>query len=124
MKFQYRDVRIIDLITHFFLALLGIVGVWILFGYIIDILSDTYFFIILGVSIVLTYLLLKYFLIGMVLMYKICAPQSVRDRCRFEPTCSTYMIMAINKYGVIVGVIKGIKRLLRCKPPNGGVDLP
>ena len=57
-------------------------------------------------------------------MYKVCAPQSVRDRCRFEPTCSTYMIMAINKYGVIVGVIKGIKRLLRCKPPYGGIDLP
>ena len=124
MRLQYRDVRIIDLITHFFLALLGIVGVWILFGYLISILNNKYFFIILVVSIVLTYILLKYFLIGLVLMYKVCAPQSVRDRCRFEPTCSTYMIMAINKYGVIVGVIKGIKRLLRCKPPYGGIDLP
>ena len=57
-------------------------------------------------------------------MYKAFAPMSIRNRCRFEPTCSTYMIMAIIKYGLFIGVIKGIKRLFRCKPPNGGVDLP
>lgn len=49
---------------------------------------------------------------------------SMRDSCRFIPTCSTYMIMAINKYGLIIGIIKGIKRLIRCKPPNGGIDYP
>jgi putative membrane protein insertion efficiency factor len=44
--------------------------------------------------------------------------------CRFTPTCSTYMIMAINKYGLLIGLFKGIRRLLRCKPPNGGEDYP
>jgi putative component of membrane protein insertase Oxa1/YidC/SpoIIIJ protein YidD len=34
------------------------------------------------------------------------------------------MIMAINKYGLFRGVYKGIRRLLRCKPPNGGEDYP
>ena len=57
-------------------------------------------------------------------MYKAFAPMEMRDRCRFVPTCSTYMIMAIKKYGIIRGVIKGIKRIRRCVPPNGGVDYP
>jgi putative membrane protein insertion efficiency factor len=68
--------------------------------------------------------MLKPFAIGWVLMYKAFAPKSIRKECRFVPTCSTYMIMAIKKYGLIIGVYKGIKRIMRCKPPNGGVDYP
>ncbi|MBQ6921800.1 MAG: membrane protein insertion efficiency factor YidD [Clostridia bacterium] len=72
----------------------------------------------------LLYITLRYHVIGCILMYKAYAPLEIRDKCRFEPTCSTYMIQAINKYGLIRGVIKGIKRIRRCKPPNGGIDLP
>ncbi len=36
--------------------------------------------------------------------------------CKFYPTCSEYMISAIKKYGVIIGVNKGIKRISRCTP--------
>ena len=44
-------------------------------------------------------------------------------RCRFHPSCSAYMIEAIDKRGVIVGVLKGLWRLLRCNPFNpGGYD--
>lgn len=39
-------------------------------------------------------------------------------RCRFYPTCSEYMILAIQKYGVIKGIIKGINRIQRCRPDN------
>jgi putative membrane protein insertion efficiency factor len=70
------------------------------------------------------YYLLKRFAVGLVLVYKAFAPMSLRDSCRYTPTCSTYMIMAINKYGLFFGVIKGIRRLLRCKPPYGGEDYP
>lgn len=38
--------------------------------------------------------------------------------CRFTPTCSEYMIEAINKYGVKKGIKLGIKRLCKCHP-NG-----
>lgn len=123
MKKQIRDVRVIDFFTHFILTSLTLISVWTAFF----ILTKTYknlILIILGVSVLITILISKYFLIGLVLLYKVVAPMKVRQRCRFEPTCSTYMIMAINKYGVIAGVIKGIKRLKRCKPPYGGVDLP
>lgn len=36
--------------------------------------------------------------------------------CRFTPTCSEYMIEAIDKYGVKKGLVLGIKRLKRCHP--------
>ena len=36
--------------------------------------------------------------------------------CRYNPTCSEYMIIAINKYGLIKGIYLGIKRILRCNP--------
>ncbi|MDD4127805.1 MAG: membrane protein insertion efficiency factor YidD, partial [Methanomicrobium sp.] len=39
-------------------------------------------------------------------------------KCRFYPTCSDYMIMAITKYGMIRGIIKGISRIKRCRPDN------
>ncbi|AGA27784.1 membrane protein insertion efficiency factor YidD [Singulisphaera acidiphila] len=45
--------------------------------------------------------------------------------CRFEPSCSRYMIGALRKYGLIVGVWKGIGRVLRCHPWHpGGYDPP
>lgn len=36
--------------------------------------------------------------------------------CRFTPTCSNYMIDAINEFGVFKGIKLGIKRILRCRP--------
>ncbi len=43
-------------------------------------------------------------------------PVSSHKKCRFYPTCSNYMIEAINSYGAIKGVNLGIKRILRCNP--------
>lgn len=44
-------------------------------------------------------------------------------KCKFYPTCSEYMKQAIEKYGVIKGTFKGIKRILRCNPfSKGGYD--
>ncbi len=44
--------------------------------------------------------------------------------CKYYPTCSEYMIQAIEKYGCIKGVLKGIKRIIKCNPfSKGGVDL-
>ncbi|WP_069651078.1 membrane protein insertion efficiency factor YidD [Caloranaerobacter ferrireducens] len=43
--------------------------------------------------------------------------------CRFYPTCSEYSIKAIEKYGLIKGGLKSIKRIIRCNPLNpGGYD--
>ena len=36
--------------------------------------------------------------------------------CRFEPTCSAYMIQALEKHGLFYGLFLGIKRILSCHP--------
>jgi hypothetical protein len=40
--------------------------------------------------------------------------------CRFEPTCSIYMMQAIEKHGFTRGVWLGIRRLSRCHVFNPG----
>jgi putative membrane protein insertion efficiency factor len=43
--------------------------------------------------------------------------------CRFYPTCSEYMMQAVEKHGVARGVWMGTKRLAKCHPFHaGGVD--
>ena len=43
-------------------------------------------------------------------------PLHSHSMCRFTPTCSQYMIDAIEKYGCIKGIGLGIKRILSCHP--------
>lgn len=45
-------------------------------------------------------------------------------RCRFEPTCSEYMALAVQKYGALRGLWMGMKRISRCRPPHGGIEYP
>ena len=43
--------------------------------------------------------------------------------CRFYPSCSDYSYQAIRKYGFSRGILKTIKRIIRCNPLNkGGYD--
>jgi hypothetical protein len=44
--------------------------------------------------------------------------------CRFTPTCSEYAYLAIEQYGFAAGWFRALKRLLRCRPPYGGIDYP
>ncbi|MBE0393420.1 hypothetical protein HNQ02_002056 [Flavobacterium sp. 7E] len=36
--------------------------------------------------------------------------------CRFEPTCSTYMIQALKEHGLFYGGFLGLKRIVSCNP--------
>jgi putative membrane protein insertion efficiency factor len=40
--------------------------------------------------------------------------------CRFTPTCSTYALTAIARYGLVKGSWLGMRRLLRCHPFHAG----
>ncbi len=43
--------------------------------------------------------------------------------CRFVPSCSTYAVEAIHKYGGLRGLMMSIGRLSRCHPfHRGGFD--
>ena len=43
--------------------------------------------------------------------------------CRFYPTCSTYAMQAIEKYGAAKGGWLALKRIIRCHPfKDGGYD--
>lgn len=69
-------------------------------------------------------LILKQAIIILIKIYQRYAPDSLRNKCRFEPSCSEYMILAIEKYGLIKGLRKGICRLKRCNINDGGFDFP
>lgn len=44
--------------------------------------------------------------------------------CRFTPTCSTYAIQAIERFGVLRGGFLAFRRIIRCNPLNPGGDDP
>lgn len=62
--------------------------------------------------------------IYMIKIYQRYAPERIRNKCRFEPSCSEYMILVIEKYGLFKGLKMGINRLKRCNIDNGGYDYP
>jgi len=64
-------------------------------------------------------------IIFFVRLYQQIVPWKIRAVCRFEPSCSNYMILAVQKYGSKKGFLMGLQRIARCKP-NGaqGIDYP
>lgn len=58
---------------------------------------------------------MKKILIFFIKLYQV-TPLHSHSLCRFNPTCSQYMIDAINKYGSFKGVKLGLKRLKKCRP--------
>ncbi len=86
-------------------------------------LCDLFWFFV-GWSVVYFALIAKRTLIWLVHLYQNKASDATRLKCVFEPSCSEYMILAVNKYGLLRGFVKGVRRLLRCRPPNGGKDYP
>ncbi len=64
-------------------------------------------------------------LIVPVILYKLLLSPFLGQHCRFQPTCSTYFIQAVRKYGPIGGTWRGVCRIGRCHPWNpGGYDPP
>lgn len=56
-------------------------------------------------------------------VYKRWISPLLPSACRFEPTCSEYMMQAVARHGVLRGVAMGLGRLARCHPfTHGGFD--
>ena len=66
---------------------------------------------------------ISFLLIGLIKFYKKAISPYKRSRCRYIPTCSSYAIEAIQKYGPVKGMYLGAKRIARCNPLHeGGYD--
>ena len=43
--------------------------------------------------------------------------------CRFTPSCADYTYEAVDRYGTLIGLSKGLLRIIRCNPLfKGGYD--
>lgn len=63
--------------------------------------------------------MLSRFLIFLVLVYRVTLGRFLGGHCRFDPSCSQYMIDAIRKHGPVRGTAKGLHRIGRCHPWGG-----
>ncbi|WP_233497073.1 membrane protein insertion efficiency factor YidD [Lujinxingia litoralis] len=60
---------------------------------------------------------------GFVRLYQRALSPLLPPMCRYSPTCSSYMMEALRRYGFFKGGFLGLKRLLRCHPLSpGGYD--
>ena len=51
--------------------------------------------------------------------YQLTISPLLGSNCRYQPTCSHYMIEAIEEWGIFKGLWLGIKRISRCHPWGG-----
>ncbi len=46
-------------------------------------------------------------------------------RCKYHPSCSAYAVQAVERYGILRGLVLATWRVLRCNPfSHGGYDPP
>ncbi len=61
--------------------------------------------------------------VGLIKGYQLAVSPLFGSTCRFYPTCSEYAVQAIDKYGLVRGGLKAVRRILRCHPFSpGGYD--
>ena len=59
----------------------------------------------------------------LIYLYKICISPFFPKSCRYTPTCSSYGVTAVKRFGIFEGIFLTLKRLLRCHPKaHGGYD--
>ncbi|MCP3928161.1 MAG: membrane protein insertion efficiency factor YidD [Bacteroidetes bacterium] len=70
--------------------------------------------------------LLKKLFILPIRFYQLAISPLLGSTCRFTPTCSHYMVEAIQEWGVLKGLWLGTKRIFKCHPwgPHGYDPVP
>ena len=68
--------------------------------------------------------IITYLLIYMIKFYQLFISPLFPSSCKFNPTCSSYFIESLNRYGPIKGSYKSLIRILKCNPwfRSGGND--
>ena len=64
--------------------------------------------------------------VALVQTYQLLLSPFVGGACRFEPSCSTYAIQAIEQHGLISGGRLAVRRVMKCHPfgPHGLDPVP
>jgi putative membrane protein insertion efficiency factor len=52
-------------------------------------------------------------------LYQLTLSPMLGANCRFTPSCSQYMVDAIEEWGPIKGIWMGLRRISRCHPWGG-----
>ncbi len=66
---------------------------------------------------------MKKIIISVLRLYKIFISPLLGHNCRFTPTCSSYAILALEKYRIGKALAMVARRLLKCHPFHpGGYD--
>ncbi len=55
----------------------------------------------------------------MVMIYRVTLSPFIGGHCRYQPTCSQYMLDAVDRHGPWRGFWRGLKRIGRCHPWGG-----
>ncbi|CAM3213795.1 MULTISPECIES: membrane protein insertion efficiency factor YidD [Empedobacter] len=55
----------------------------------------------------------------LVRFYQLAISPWMGSNCRYQPTCSSYMIEALKEHGLLKGLWLGTKRIGRCHPWGG-----
>lgn len=59
---------------------------------------------------------MKYIFLGIIKLYRLTLSKITPPCCRFYPTCSTYGLIAIRRFGAVKGGYLTLWRILRCHP--------
>jgi len=66
---------------------------------------------------------MRFIVVSLLKLYRLLVSPYVPTACRFYPSCSAYMLEAVEKKGIVKGIVCGVVRILKCNPFHpGGFD--
>src|SRR3954452_20164915 len=67
----------------------------------------------------------RYVLIQLIRLYQRLLSPLVGKVCRFEPSCSAYALICVERHGAVRGTLLSVVRVCKCHPFHpGGYDPP
>ncbi len=66
---------------------------------------------------------MKHLLLALIRFYRYAITPLLGQNCRFQPSCSEYAMVAIQRHGALRGLGLLLRRIVRCHPWHpGGYD--